>query len=172
MGCDVIRAVTTRQTRETLAVMNGARTATARFGGQITQFDLSKGAAMERNGANTLDEDQTLGLLLIGSDAIRAFMADPQGRKAWEQGVIAVACFPDVGDDAIADAKLTAYECDAGVIARWACRLMNDTRPGRRPVEFLIPGLLHVRETVHAKASIQPEQAGMSGLTRLPEIAI
>ncbi|MCB9853953.1 MAG: GntR family transcriptional regulator [Phycisphaerales bacterium] len=172
VGCDVVRTVTTQQNRETAAVLNGARTAAARFGGQIAQFDLTKSTAISNGNGNGNTEDQTVGLMLIGSDAIRAFLADKHARHAWEQGIIAVACFPDVGDESTAGDKLTAYECDAGTIARWACRLMNDTRPGRRPVEFLIPGMLHVRETICTTTPAQLERETAKSSRRLPEIAI
>lgn len=173
VGCDVVRAVLTQQTRETSAVLNGARTAAARFGGQIAPFNLNGDRSFGGEGGNgEASESQTIGLLLIGSEALRAFLEDPHARQAWEQGIIAVACFPDVGDETTARAAMTAYACDAGTIARWACRLMNDTRPGRRPVEFLIPGMLHVRETIRTAAAQKSQPAPVESTRRLPEIAI
>ncbi len=172
VGCDVVRVVTARQTRESMAVINGARTAAARFGGQVTQVALDGSPALERsNGNGHAAEGHTLGLMLIGSESIRAFLADPSARQSWEHGVIAVACFPDVGDESTAAASMTAYEGDAGTMSRWACRLMNDTRPGRRPVEFLIPGMLHVRETIRSSAPRHATQQQESS-GRLPEVAI
>lgn len=171
LGCDVIRAFVTQQSRESTAVLNGARTAAARFGGQVTLYNLRTGPQLASGNGGPAN-DQTVGLLLVGSDALRAFLADSQARQAWEQGTIAVACFPDIGDETTTQSSMTAYECDAGTIARWACRLMNDTRPGRRPVEFLIPGMLHVRDTIGSQTAPQQPQPARTETNRLPEIAI
>ena len=157
-----------------MGVLNGARTAAARFGGQITQVDLNGRPALESsngNGNGNGAESHALGLMLIGSDAIRAFLQDAAAVAAWTNGVIAVASFPDVGDASTGSESMTAYECDAGTISRWACRLMNDTRPGRRPVEFLIPGMLHVRETIRSSTPLPTAERERSNYP-LPKVAI
>ena len=152
LDCRTVIAVTNEVTRETIATLNGVHTAAARFGGQVVESPMR----MDDAGRSVItvgrdDMDRTTGIILIGSAAIAAFLDDARLVAEWNGGRWAVCALPDIGDPRAAQAGLTTYESDPGTVCRWAARLMNDTRPGRRPVEFLIPGLMNIRETVRTQ---------------------
>ena len=131
LGCRSVELRTTIHSRETDAVRCGARTASARYGVEVT---------------DVAHEDQ--GLILVGSAALDAFMHDAEATAKWRAGKLAVVCIADLGDALPSEQGITAYETSTEDLAPWAAKLMQEARPGSRPVEYLVPGRLEIRHTL------------------------
>jgi len=152
LGCKSVSLRTTIASRETDAVLNGARTASARYGIPI---------------ADTAGEDH--GLILVGSKALDAFLHDANATAAWRAGKLAVCCIADLGDALPGEQGITAYETSTEDLAPWAAKLMQEARPGSRPVEYLVPGRLEIRHTL---GQTQPAATNETASVDLPRVAI
>ncbi|MBX3394563.1 MAG: GntR family transcriptional regulator [Phycisphaerae bacterium] len=165
LGCDTVVAVHGFCGREVEAVINGCRTAAGRYSGSFKTCPLR---SMEAGVATDMCIDTcyseaaaardrgtvgpTVGIVLIGLEALRFARANERLMKRWRSGEIALTTVLDPGDTLAADMEMTAYEIPTDRIAAWGIKLIGEVTSGQRPVEVLIPGVLKVRNSISPEA--------------------
>ncbi len=166
LGCDSVVAVGGRECREAAAVANGCRTAADRHHGRFESRLLRDGngngvatlacvqgrvrEAAER--ATAIGGGPSVGMVLIGMEALRFARSSDALLERWRQGDIAMAVLLDPGDTLAADMAMTSYEVPVERIAAWGARLLVESTPGERPIEVLIAGELRIRNTISPEA--------------------
>lgn len=165
LGCEAVVAVCGGVGREVDAVLNGCRTAAARHVGRCGRcaaddvrvrntaihVEELEGPASKPEAAGRIGP--AIGMLCIGCSALHAVRHNEALMRQWREGDLAVACALDAGDPAASELDWTAYEVEPALIADWGARLMADLRPGRRPVEIVIPGQLRIRNSIAPEAN-------------------
>lgn len=165
LGCDTVVAVHGYNGREVEAVVNGARTAAARYNGAVRSCPLRSSAegvptavcidACFNEANATRDRAQlgpTVGVLLIGLEALRFARTNDKLMKRWRAGEIAITTVLDAGDTCAAEMEMTSYEVPVDRLAAWGLKLLGEVTPGQRPVEVVIPGVLKVRNSISPEA--------------------
>jgi hypothetical protein len=135
--------------QEAEQVYVGCQTSGARHRRSIGRVRVTTSAA-EGNWANevtrrTADGDAPVGLICIGGAAFEAAMSDRACTEARSQGRVVMVCILEPGDERAKLVDVTAYEVDVDAMSTWAVRVLTEARPGDRPVEVIVPGMLHVR---------------------------
>jgi len=182
LGCEALVAVCGGGGREVEAVLNGCRTAATRYGGRcgrctaedvrvrdtaIGREEVSGPVPKSEGGARI---GPVVGVLCIGRSALDAVRRNGALMRQWRGGDLALVCALDAGDPAAGEWDLTAYEVEPERIAAWGARLMADLRPGRRPVEIVIPGQLRIRNSISPEAD-RAEQTLCPARTGSPPVA-
>ncbi len=189
LGCEAVVAVCGGEGREVYAVLNGCRTAATRDGGRCGRCTSEDVRA--RDAAISLKEvggpvpksegaariGPVVGVLCIGHSALEAVRQNEALMLQWRSGELAVACALDAGDPTAGELDVTAYEVEPRQIAAWGARLMADLRPGRRPVEIVIPGQLRIRNSISPEAdqadrASRSSRVGSPGMDRMAEVSI
>jgi hypothetical protein len=87
------------------------------------------------------------GILCVGNVSLHAaqrLLAGPSSTGLQSHDLAAVL---EPGDDSTACAGVCYYDVPVERLAEWAVRLLVDARPGRLPVEVMIPGVLRASGT-------------------------
>jgi len=189
LGCEAVVAVCGGgDGREVDAVLNGCRTAATRYGGgcgrcAAEDMRVRKTAigVAEVRGSMPRPEatgriGPVVGVLCIGRSALEAVRGNEALMWQWRGGDLAVVCALDAGDSTAEALDWTAYEVGPRQIADWGARLMADLRPGRRPVEIVIPGQLQIRNSIspeagHPERTVRPARTG-STAAPMAEVSI
>ncbi|HVP13728.1 MAG TPA: GntR family transcriptional regulator [Phycisphaerae bacterium] len=158
LGCTEITALSAgEEGREAKLVMNGCQTAAVRHGRSVTTSTISsmdwRGLLENQSPKRTAgqpesskeDSSRAMGLVCIGSGCLRTLLENQSLRTAGILESAVIACIPEPGDTTAQEANLTAYEVDPQVIGVWAADLIVEARPGRVPIEVIIPGELKIR---------------------------
>lgn len=155
-GCHEVHLLAIRQSgREAEALHAGCHTATARHHGELTRVVLRDDAAEQiqalmdggsRNGG--AQSRAPVGLLCAGGCVLDEVLRQPSVQRARNEGRAVLAAVLDLGDTTAERAGVTAYEFDADTLAHWAAKLLLESRPGQRPVEVYVPGILRIRPAV------------------------
>ncbi len=192
LGCQTVIGTYGHPSREVEAVMSGCGTASARYHGAVRSCPLRGG---DRTGTECcinrhFDEAHasrrsdhigpSVGIVLIGIEALRFARANDKLMQHWRAGEIALTTVLDAGDSLAADMEMTAYEVPVDRIAAWGVKLVNEVAPGQRPVEVLIPGVVRVRNSIAPEAhpaghgAIDGRRASETAATRerISEISI
>jgi DNA-binding transcriptional regulator YhcF (GntR family) len=136
----------------------GARTAMSRAGQAALHSDVCGPATLVRiagiTGSATggATGGAKVGLVAVGA-ALEPALRDAVLSAARGAGRLMLAALGEAGDKQPSAAGVTSYEVDAGRLAAWAAKLAMEHRPGQRPVEVLVPGLLVVRDETAVAAT-------------------
>lgn len=165
LGCDTVVAVHGYMGREVEAVISGCRTAAGRYAGAVRTCPLRTQAdgvptaacidACFNEAAATRDTAQlgpTVGIVLVGLEALRFAKTNDKLMKRWRAGEIAITTVLDAGDSVASEMEMTSYEVPVDRIAAWGLKLLGEVAPGQRPVEVVIPGVLKVRNSISPEA--------------------
>jgi DNA-binding LacI/PurR family transcriptional regulator len=167
LGCAEIAVLLAEGSgREAEQVVNGCRTAAIRYrrpvfktairateSPQVTDDQLiAKAAGLM--GPDKSGSSAAMGLICIGGVLLRALMRNQSlhGENLMLGAV--TACVLEPGDTAAQEAGLTAYEVDPRRIGAWGADLVAAAKPGRTPVEIVIPGELKIRGTAARRAAV------------------
>ena len=186
VGCESVIAVYGAKGRETDAVLSGCRSAATRYGRDMRECGLD--AAAVNGGASCGNAfpsqpgkgpESRIGVVCIGSAALKAVRQDSRFAAGWEGGRVGLACMVDPGQTMARDQEITSYQVAASQIARWAIWLISAAPSSRRPVEMIIPGRLEIRRTIAGAAddSVDAAEGGwpesaMPTSARMAEVAI
>lgn len=164
LGCEMVIAAYQCSGREVEAVLSGCRTAATRYQGRFSESmldgDGGQGAVarLEKMFEEAVASPRqnplgpAVGIVCIGSAAVRAVQASQTLVQRWRRGEIAVTSVLDAGDTMARDFEITSYDVESERIASWAARLMAESHPGQRPVEIVIPGVLNIRNSIAQEA--------------------
>ena len=98
------------------------------------------------DGAPGLEAGGGIGMICIGTTALRAAWSDPSVCAARRERRITIATILEPADALAESLGITSYSVDPKRVGQWTARLLIEYRPGQRPVEILIPGTLRVRD--------------------------
>ncbi len=150
IGCgQVIILRSACQRREIRLVVNGCRTAQARYGGNVREVQLEQndGCALPAGvGSGSIaGAPPSVGVVCVGSRALARALNDASVSALRAAGRLTLLGIVEPGSHESADAGITAYENDPRLIATGAVRLLAGLRADQRPVEVVVPGALHIR---------------------------
>jgi DNA-binding transcriptional regulator YhcF (GntR family) len=158
LGCrEIAVLVSEAGGREAELAVSGCRTAAARYRCSLVRAVLPCSSEDREDlgsiGAFALSESTKggsscpTGLVCIGRECLRAVVDQrlPSGMRL-SRGT-AIVCLLEPGDATAQDLNLTAYEVNPERIGVWGAELIAKARPGRVPVEVIIPGGLRIRGT-------------------------
>ncbi len=157
LGCEGVALLRARaEGREADRVAVGCQTAAMRFERRMVALTIegeadwvggllgdSSPTAVSSRGAQK--RGPRTGIVCVGSKALAEARSDQTIADLVARGELVVTCVLEPGDAAGQEANMTSFEFDVTKIASWAARLLTESKPGRRPVEVLVPGELHLR---------------------------
>jgi DNA-binding LacI/PurR family transcriptional regulator len=164
-GCTTAGFVASENgSREVELAWNAFQAAAVRHGRECFRVNLSEEpfpneiSQIERR-ASSANDGQRLGLVCVGSPALRhvSKAADLTTRRS--NGALLLTAAVEPGDPAAREAGVTSYDVDMSRMADWVVRLMIESRPGQKPVDIIVPGLVRVRETPENGAQSAPSSA-------------
>jgi DNA-binding LacI/PurR family transcriptional regulator len=160
LGCrEIAVLVSEAGGREAELAVNGCRTAAVRHHRALVKGILpcSK-AGRARDGLNSMaaivppestkgGSSRPAGLVCIGRECLQAALDGRLPSGVSLSGGTAIVCLLEPGDTTAQALGLTAYEVNPERIGVWGAELIAKARPGRTPVEVIIPGELRIRGT-------------------------
>ncbi len=160
VGCREIRVLVNRtETREAKLVVSGCHSAGARFNRPIRRAALSDTRGTEGKPVKALGHPEIMsepslhsqsgiktGLICVGAAVTQAASVSKAVSELRAKGDLTTACILEAGDPMAGRLRWTAYEVDSERIATWGVRLLVESKPGRTPVEIIVPGEVVIRE--------------------------
>lgn len=163
----VMVLLNTGNSREANTVLNGSLTAGARHKRAVTKLVLRPERMLDAAtdlttiaesacGATVpyADSGHDVGVLCVGSEALRVALADERISRCHSSPRIAMACVLEPGDQTARSIGLTSYDVEPSHLVGWAAKILPQIRPGQRPIEVIVPGSLHVRRTTPVAAGV------------------
>lgn len=174
-GCDTLIVLKSiADGRETNWVANGCHLAAIRHGRPAPRETIWSESA---SALNETDPRATVGVLCVGAAAFDAALRDTTLQRVIREGRAVVCTILEPGDTRAEKAAVTSYEVEPRTVARWATRLLIESRPGQRPVEVLVPGTVAIRgsdaspeQTIHRRNTMGERRT--SSVQSVAEVAI
>ena len=160
VGCRTIIVLTGGPgCRESQLVYNGVQAANARHETtceciSIEQVDenVEWVVAVRGRAARAGHARSPIGLICLGANALQAVM--DKGLLDDMTAFGELACMLEPGDDSARKAGAAYYDVCVPHIAQWAVRLMVENKPGQRPIEIIVPGVVRCPQRLNGRLNV------------------
>jgi hypothetical protein len=134
-GCATAAKRHQRSVHGTLVPQNGTN-------GTVHAAPLNGNGNGSANGNGNGSAHKTVGIIAVGTTIEAVHRLQQQGAIPAKSPIVAMS---EPGDPLPAKLGWTSYHVDVERIADWAAKIAAEHRPGTRPMEILVPGVVQVR---------------------------